>query len=259
MKKPSFCPDGFDINKYDVCKYFSRSAWLEALLIRELDLPVIKNREKLALAIIGRQEEYQGLANFVGNDLSYPSVLPTSLYDFLFALSRYEPDGDEIKAVNFFIKKVRSPLYWDAAIDYVCDAYDFDVVYADISRESCSKLLTVNLQETDEIILGEFKKWLSEQRVERGDSIKRSSKQIDDKTLESWAEYKLLAYIDLLDWCDVTGNRFTHNQMGSLLYPDEYNVDVSERVRKTLPKMKEEALDRSAWWRLEKKGVERKN
>lgn len=57
--------------------------------------------------------------------------------------------------------------------------------------------------------------------------------------LNRLTQFKVLPYIDLYLWAELTGEKLTQYQMASLLYPDEYEIDIKERLRScTIPRAK---------------------
>lgn len=254
MSKPDYCPDGFDAKKYDVCKRFDREAWSRALMLRHFRvIPVEYEGEPTDTAIWRRQASDERLVSRprVRSYERLCYVKSADFMDLMYAIGGYEEDSSEMMAVMSLASKfIHESNDIGCVVDMLYEQYSESELEKEIQHEHSGKLITVNLSMTDDVILASFKDWLSEQRRIRGDNPKVTSKLIDDGTLKRWADFRLLAYIDLLDWCEITETRLTQYQIGQLLYPEEYDVDISERVRKVLPKMREEAMDVAACNRL---------
>ncbi|WP_224776499.1 DUF6387 family protein, partial [Citrobacter freundii] len=61
-----------------------------------------------------------------------------------------------------------------------------------------------------------------------------------DNDLKKLCEYKVLPYIDLFLWGEITGITLTQFQLAQLLFPDEFEVDIKDRLRSvTRPKAME--------------------
>jgi hypothetical protein len=56
--------------------------------------------------------------------------------------------------------------------------------------------------------------------------------QLTEKDFDDWRNAKVLQYFDLISISELDGNRISNHVIGDLLFPDEVDVDVAERVRK---------------------------
>ena len=100
----------------------------------------------------------------------------------------------------------------------------------------------VNMMAPDEFILEDFKRWLSFQR--RYSGFTSRIKKIEKKDFDDWSEKKVLAYIDLMIWQNLTSTVFTQQQIGEALFPNEIGVSLGERIRKTIKPLAEELLEK---------------
>lgn len=106
----------------------------------------------------------------------------------------------------------------------------------DLCRErevgmSVEQVIYVDMYATDEQLIGDFKKWLKRKRLETGGEL--SKKNFTDKDFADWANYKVLAYIDLEILCSHLNKRASLATIGDLLFPND-DVDRAERVRKVV-------------------------
>jgi hypothetical protein len=98
--------------------------------------------------------------------------------------------------------------------------------------------IKVSLQGTDDEIIKNFQTWLTEYRKEINYFSKEKS--FTNKTLAGWIKDRLLSYIDLSIITKYeTNQQLEHHVAAQLIFPDEYDVNVPDRIRKTIkPKAK---------------------
>ncbi|WP_426992078.1 DUF6387 family protein [Methylomonas sp. CM2] len=95
-------------------------------------------------------------------------------------------------------------------------------------------ILSVGLHATDEHIIQDFKIWLAKTRKLLA---KASAKRVfTNADFSEWTEYKILPYLDLQIWSIYSGSRITQAMIGNAIFPDELDVDTTERIRKTTKK-----------------------
>lgn len=94
--------------------------------------------------------------------------------------------------------------------------------------------ISIDLSASNEQILDSFSHWLNDQRKSEP---KIRSHRITQKDLDDWRTAKIIPYFDLINLAKIDGIRISNHKIGDLLFPDEVDVDVAERVRKvTQPK-----------------------
>lgn len=104
-------------------------------------------------------------------------------------------------------------------------------------------VLSVDLHATDEHIIQDFKNWLSDTR---NTLAKASAKRIfSSLDFAEWGEYKILPYLDLKIWSIYSGSKITQAMIGNAIFPDELDVDTTERIRKTTKKKAEWLMNHS--------------
>ncbi len=95
----------------------------------------------------------------------------------------------------------------------------------------------VDLHAPDEMIKAEFDAWLSLQRQRQASSGEITPRMVSEADFADWCKYRVLPYIDLAFAMDYEGFRLTQERLGDLLFPDEPDVSIAERIRKvTRPK-----------------------
>ncbi|MDO9050980.1 MAG: DUF6387 family protein [Methylotenera sp.] len=92
-----------------------------------------------------------------------------------------------------------------------------------------TRYLRVNLDCTDESLQNLFLKWLNIQRSE----FPFSQKNIKTPLFTHWNAQRLLAYWDVITVLKHEGNSMTNNALGELIFFDEFDVVLEERIAKT--------------------------
>ncbi len=112
--------------------------------------------------------------------------------------------------------------------------------------------LRININATDEQLISDFKGFLDEVRkivllpkrtTARGKTFGR--KNFTSADFRKWSSLQILAYLDLTAWARFTNKQLTHHMLGEVLFPNEYDVDLTERVTKTVKPLAEFLTSRS--------------
>lgn len=95
---------------------------------------------------------------------------------------------------------------------------------------STSAHVVVDLSATDEQIKIDFAHWLTHYRQ----AIKYQHKKrlFSQADFDYWIEYGVIPYMDLVLIAKIEGKKITQNKLARLIFPNEYNVDIVERIRK---------------------------
>lgn len=101
--------------------------------------------------------------------------------------------------------------------------------YAIPLGDSDRGLLEVDLSASDEQIKQNFDAWLC--KVRELYSRRRTSR-ITKRDFDDWEISKVVPCFDLMTISEIEGRQLSNHHLGDLLFPDEVDVDVSERVRK---------------------------
>lgn len=91
--------------------------------------------------------------------------------------------------------------------------------------------VSIDLAATDEQIKQDFCHWLSEYRKAIG--YESNKKNFSDKNLAEWVQWRLLPYLDLLFVAAIEEKTLTQPKMARLIFSDEYDVDIVDRLRRT--------------------------
>ena len=93
-------------------------------------------------------------------------------------------------------------------------------------------MLTIELAGTDEQIKSDFSRWLHEHR--KTTNYKGRENFFTIKDFEKWNTLKILPYLDLSIIAKAEEKSSTQNMLGRMLFPNEYNVDLTERIRRSV-------------------------
>jgi len=96
---------------------------------------------------------------------------------------------------------------------------------------SLSLSAEIDLAAPDKIIIEDFRRWIKSARETF--SI-QSRSYFTDAMLESWSRNRLLPFIDLTIWARENNTNISDAAMGNTLFPDEFDVDLPERIRKVV-------------------------
>jgi len=88
----------------------------------------------------------------------------------------------------------------------------------------------INLSATNEQIQNDLIHWLTHYRQAVNDqNQKKLFTQVD---FDYWVEYGVIQYLDLMLIAKIEGKKITQNKLARMIFPNEYDVDIVERVRK---------------------------
>jgi hypothetical protein len=100
------------------------------------------------------------------------------------------------------------------------------------SNDEGYRFLKVDLLASNEILFSEFKKWLQIERKNHG--LDMAVRNFTSTDFLDWHNSKILAYWDIVTLCKFDGVIITNDAIGRLLFPNEYEVTLSERIRKVI-------------------------
>ncbi|ENR1380707.1 TPA: DUF6387 family protein [Yersinia enterocolitica] len=98
----------------------------------------------------------------------------------------------------------------------------------------------IDVNTPDEILIEAFKNWLKEAKKMPVFTDKDipyhllSEGVMKSNHIKKWYSLRVLAYLDLKIYALISGVRITMKQYGDILYFDEFDIDATEKVRKTL-------------------------
>ncbi|HEY5138108.1 MAG TPA: DUF6387 family protein, partial [Methylococcales bacterium] len=92
--------------------------------------------------------------------------------------------------------------------------------------------LTIDIGASDEQLMNDFSQWLKNHRTITKHKVRE--KRFTSKDFEKWRNNKVLPYLDLTLIANAEDKQLTQNTVGRLLFPNEYNVDLTERIRRSI-------------------------
>lgn len=90
--------------------------------------------------------------------------------------------------------------------------------------------VSVDLVASDEQLKEDFSSWLEKTRKQ----IKKKKKRrfVKQADFDQWVKHGVIPYLDLTFMAKLEGKKITQDQIGDLIFPNQLNVTVSERIRK---------------------------
>lgn len=237
----------FDIERYEPLKNLGLEWWAGSLMLRYLllsqsqDKPnrtinenLLKVIPKMMICPVPDGENHKERVALFAN--GRPRIWDITVLDVY--LERFSLEKEEFQDVLEIAQKWSKglddsgkfspcPELLDSSFDDFLISRGFDH-YRD-------QMVNVDLNATDEQLISDFTDWLAEKRKKRSSMIPK--KNVGTKDVQEWIKYQVLALIDLDIFCAYTKTTIAHSTLGSLLFPDEYDVDLSERVRKVVRPM----------------------
>lgn len=123
-----------------------------------------------------------------------------------------------------------------SSINEFCDQQEFES--DEVFNMLFGAVIGIDLSVNDELLVEQFKNWLKNKREENQINI---SKRLSDNTFLKVKQYKIIPYIDLLLWGELTKNSLTYKEQANLLYSDDLHKD-GEYVRNTIKPFAEKLL-----------------
>jgi hypothetical protein len=115
------------------------------------------------------------------------------------------------------------------------------------TQQQRSAVICINLMASEDQIRDDFNHWLINYRkhleisgrkkpltkkdIKIG-NLNQKEKPFTQKDFDSWVEYKVIPYLDLTLLAEYEGKKITQDKMSKLLYPNEYDVDLIDRLNK---------------------------
>jgi hypothetical protein len=101
--------------------------------------------------------------------------------------------------------------------------------------------VSVDLEASDDQLKEDFSSWLKKTRIDTQKNKKRS--YIKQTDFDQWVEYGVMPYLDLTFMSKLEGKKITQDKLGQLIFPDEFEVTISERIRKVTKPLAERLIN----------------
>lgn len=246
----------FDLNKYEKCKNLDAAGWAieigRRLEIEICMLPHNSHARHGALDLIEDIKKYglfnskplsteDKLSDFWILQKSKKFIENLTVFDILEFADGYE--GKEEFELDYkvmegldlsnearnnrkkILKKYSKPLS-----EEIVERYDrWDSLS---NNDLGDRYLKVDINAPEEMLLKEFGNWLWEQK--NNYDLNFPDKCFKESHFADWNKNKLLQYWDISNLAKYDNVNITYDVIGRLLFPDEYDVTISERVRKVI-------------------------
>jgi hypothetical protein len=121
----------------------------------------------------------------------------------------------------------------DDSLKNILTPYDFYIEqYKPIKNDPFpSAHVVINLSATDEQIKNDFSHWLTHYR--KAINYQPQKKLFTQTDFDYWVQYGVIPYLDLTLIAKIEGKKITQNKLAKLIFPNEYDVDTTGRLRDT--------------------------
>ena len=244
ISKRNELPPTFDLGKYAKAIEFGLIEWLPLLEARMLRSEMlaqgwssIDSSELHRAADWLLQEPLWPLAaqiDSAGRPISTapPSnVTDMSVHDYFTARYCFSDDSKQLSAYVAAAKELDEHGEYSRVRDLLDQPLWSAYLASGLTGED-EYFVRVGLHGSDEKIIDDFAAWLAEMR--RKLAMELPKQRVQDTDLANWAKYQLLAYLDLTFWAKVNNCQITNQVLGIVLFPTDYEVALSGRVRKVV-------------------------
>lgn len=243
-------PEWFKLENYDNLINFNRDQWVLAIFNRKMVYDDLKsgryrdNPEQEAIEFekhfISRTIQEMLNTNFKFKQIGNDAVRRIDLYDllnnyeklYLENRSEFISSLDEIR--NEFIEKEEEfNKHYSPALYLDLDGRDGIGEFIDDDGELSIK---IDLSFSDSYILEQIKQILAETREQQKHSDYTNGKAISDSDIESLIKYKVVPYIDLMLWGELTGEKLKSHELAVILFPNDYDISRVDTIRNVTKK-----------------------
>lgn len=258
-QKSAYCPEWFNIDLYnETLPFLDREEWELSIFQRQQQYkhnlnqninPTDEEKNFNQKRIIQISTEYlqqakeRAEANKINDYLSEDIICELNRLDIVYLCADYFLQSSHLR--EYFENNLSQLL--STLTDNSSDSLDIDIFQENIANDNenykvikkelatsasvfdDSAIFNINTNFSDNVIIEEFKKKLTQIR-ERQQS---SEMHLSEIALSKMIEYKVLPYMDLYLWQQVTGTKLTSAQIADLLYPletREFNFDAIGQI-----------------------------
>jgi hypothetical protein len=252
IKKIDDLPSEFSLEKYAPASSFDICDWTVNLEMRVLShLMWVHNygpfadegpaRSKYFLnnpivkpGAMGEFEKAPGLSKFVNAS----SIRDFEAQDFYWHGRECAEDERQIKFISTFKQHFEESHTYESLDPCVKEKMETPyykmLAECGILPNDCV-MVKVDLHASDEKIKTDFSNWLSATRAAMG--IVAPKKKFTKDDFDVWVKNAILPYLDLTAWARAHHFEITQQVLGLALFPNEYEVNLAERIRKVIAPM----------------------
>ena len=233
-------PGDFSLEKYDATASFKLQDWAANLAVRCYLRHVFRGNRKQAanyfirnpLLSVSACREYLSVA--MGGSTYWKQVFDLSTFDALY-FNRLFGENVEVKPYIELYEE-----YWKNDEKRSMEAYaaltdkPFWKVAQDIGDYDSKTVVhvVVDVRAPESLLVEAFKTWLRETKAAMG--VQVLEKPMNAGDLTDLQRFQVLAYLDLEYWATSHGHRLTQQALGLAIFPGEFAVSLSERIRKVV-------------------------
>jgi hypothetical protein len=228
--KNEFDLSWFDLSKYDALKDFDGYEWFIALRKRRFLKKLINEKPHIALKQIELWKE-RPVVDYKVKECNEIVVTDATFEDFLRANNKNPNIKFFYEVLGYLFSNNDSSVYEESngvSIDELVKADP----YASILKQVISiddPILSVDLNVSDEQLINEFIRWLQVKREQMGTPPRQ--KMFTSTDFYRWKNLRILPYLDLTIMASFERKKLTYNYIGQKLFPDIYDVDLTQKVR----------------------------
>jgi hypothetical protein len=249
MKKPKGLPEWFDIENYNEAKFLTPLEWYENLNKRRMFFVYhsLSHSDRPNIPIWRKEDAKAQCKKLIDLIVNNPILKVANDKEIYYPKTTVKAlrNGNLVQNYNLLVDNA-PPIFFDylklhnQSKDEAFTLSHRDETLKNFFQGECLSwmrqfaLAEVNLYATDEHIIEDFKVWLANARSKLN---KKSAKKIFSMAdFNEWDEYKILPYLDLKSWGLFSGCHLTQAMIGNALFPDELDIDTTERIRRTTKK-----------------------
>lgn len=266
-----FIPKGFTLEKYQAAANMSLECWLTNLSMRFLgyisskaDIDSVDDSQKAMIRNINTQNIQSGvitdhrvnqlLNNLIMHDQSESSsVVKEITYLELFTLA------DNLKSPELEKLYLETELSTFSLLnqDNAGQLTEF-ISTSDIYPEDELSFLQIDMNCSDNEIKAAFSGWLQQEREKRksdksSNRREHQMKNFNTVAFRKWHDARVIAYLDLVTWNYLEGNKVTSNMLGKILFPETEirdKRDPNAMVNDTVKPLANKLTDRTTLKRM---------
>lgn len=266
-----FIPEEFNLDKYEIAANMPLECWLANLSMRLLGYVFTKtptetvdesqkalirniNNQNIQTGVITDQRINQLLNELIMHDQSESSsVVKQITYLELFSLA----DALKSPELEKLYSEIELSTFSVLNQDNAGQLTEF-ISTSDVYPEDELSFLQIDMNCSDNEIKAAFSGWLQQEREKRKSykSVNRREHQMKNfntVTFRKWHDARVIAYLDLVTWNYLEGNKVTSKIIGDILFP-ETNIrdtrDTTAMINDTVKPLANKLADRTVLKRM---------
>jgi hypothetical protein len=242
----------FDITRYDACAELDATGWACCLHLRYMTRGVLLGPElraaaeekgeldrgfTLLLQYLDRPVPSKGMRKPLWSPFKYRSVSDIDIYTIWGGRELFEKLPEATEACSQLDQMIAGPESNYEAPPLTHMSFHSHVLEKTIlDWHHTEPRVFVNLRATDEQIKAQFAGWLQSKRKELASHgiAPDIPAKFTPATFNSWHKNRVLGFIDLEMFAYHLGLTLTDEMIGSRLFPNELDLGIGDKVRKTV-------------------------